>query len=208
MLLYYGTYVLPPAEGVVSPNGDGVAESQRLAYRLVRPSTVDARLIGPGRTIAWQDAGAKDPGEYPLEPDVGALAEGKWRFVVTAVDADGQRSRAARTFTVNETLGFLELSRQRIRVTKRHGGYLGVAYDLARRARVLVTVEDQFGNVVRTLAPAERRQPGHVELAWNGRNDRGKVVASGEYRISVAATNRVGTVELEDDFTVRRVGRR
>ena len=58
---------------------------------------------------------------------------------------------------------------------------------------MLVTVEDRFGNVVRTLSPAARQQPGHVELAWNGRNQRGRVVPSGVYRISVDATNRLGT---------------
>ena len=36
-------------EPVLSPNGDGVAETQTLAYKLVRPSTVTVTLVGAGR---------------------------------------------------------------------------------------------------------------------------------------------------------------
>ena len=46
-LLYYGVHAPELPEEVVSPNGDGVGERQTLAYKLVRPSTVNARLIAP-----------------------------------------------------------------------------------------------------------------------------------------------------------------
>ena len=39
MLQYYGAYAPPPPEAVVSPNGDGVAETQELSFKVVRPST-------------------------------------------------------------------------------------------------------------------------------------------------------------------------
>ena len=80
MLQYYGVYAPPPLEAVVSPNGDGVAEEQRLSYKIVRPSTVTATLTAPDGTIAWQESAARDPGAYdvafppapppaPLPPD-------------------------------------------------------------------------------------------------------------------------------------------
>ena len=50
MLQYYGVYVPPPLETVVSPNGDGVAETQKLSYKVVRPSTVTATLTAPDGT--------------------------------------------------------------------------------------------------------------------------------------------------------------
>ena len=37
---YTGVQTPVPAEGTVSPNGDGVAESQQLAFKVVRPSSV------------------------------------------------------------------------------------------------------------------------------------------------------------------------
>src|SRR5919202_1397450 len=47
-VLYKGVYAPPPALDVVSPNGDGIGERQQLAYKVVRPSTVTASLVGPG----------------------------------------------------------------------------------------------------------------------------------------------------------------
>ena len=66
MLQYYGVYAPPPLEAVVSPNGDGVAEEQRLSYKVVRPSTVTASLTAPDGTIAWQETVAREPGTYDV----------------------------------------------------------------------------------------------------------------------------------------------
>ena len=55
MLQYYGVYAPPPLEPVVSPNGDGVAETQELSFKVVRPSTTTATLTAPDGTIAWQE---------------------------------------------------------------------------------------------------------------------------------------------------------
>src|SRR5262245_1960548 len=67
MLDYYGVYAPPPAESVVSPNGDGVAETQKLSYKVVRPSTVTATLTAPDGSPAWQEvAAAKEPGTYDV----------------------------------------------------------------------------------------------------------------------------------------------
>ena len=48
-VFYYGVHAPPPTQAVLSPNGDGVAESQSLSYKIVRPSTVTASLVGPDR---------------------------------------------------------------------------------------------------------------------------------------------------------------
>ena len=47
MLLYRGVFA-PEPPALVSPNGDGVAESPELGYRLVRPSSVTVTLRAPG----------------------------------------------------------------------------------------------------------------------------------------------------------------
>ena len=65
MVLYYGAYAAPPVASVVSPNGDGAAERQRLSYKLVEPSTVDVRLVGPaagGRSRRPASAGREPTG--------------------------------------------------------------------------------------------------------------------------------------------------
>ena len=56
------------ARPVVSPNGDGVAERQTLAYKIVRPSTVTASLLGPDGVAALRVQTARSaPGTYPLD---------------------------------------------------------------------------------------------------------------------------------------------
>ena len=66
MLQYYGVYAPEPKTTVLSPNGDGVAESQKLAYKVVRPSTVTANLLAPDGTLAWTESLARQPGRYAV----------------------------------------------------------------------------------------------------------------------------------------------
>jgi hypothetical protein len=203
MVLYYGVYAPAPRFAVVSPNGDGVAEEQRLGYKLVRPSRVNARLIGPEGKVVWSDKGPKEPGSYPLLPE-GELKEGAWQWIVIAVDQDGRQSRAERRFSINNTLGFLQLSREQLRVTKTGGGTLRISFELARAARVRVRVEDHLGLVVRTLARPTSREPGTVTVSWNGHGEAGRPVTDGTYTIRVRAANDLGTVDLTGAVTVKR----
>ncbi len=205
MLAYYGVYAPAPANDVVSPNGDGIAEAQRLAYRLVRAASVTARLIGPGGKVVWRDEGDREPGTVAFEPDPGLLKQGTWRWVVTAVDVAGQQSRAERSFTVDRTLGFLELSKQKL-VVKKRGARLRISFRLAARARVTVAVESGAGRVVRTLLAGVRRAPGALELVWNGRDGAGERVSSGRYVVRVTAAGRIGVSALAAAVTVERPG--
>ena len=134
MLQYYGVYAPPPLETVVSPNGDGVAETQKLAYKVVRPSTVTATLAAPDGSIGWQEAGSRSPGSYdvvfppvPPPPPTGApppattTAEGRWTLTVTALDDQGLSSTTTRRFSVNSTLGSLRVAPARV-VVRPTGG--------------------------------------------------------------------------------------
>ena len=110
---YAGVYVPPPAQPVLSPNRDGVAEAQSLSYRLVRPATVQATLVGPDGTTIPIDSGARTPGTYRFSWSGATTTstpavEGLWRFAVTATDDQGRVSQAERTFALNNTLAALE----------------------------------------------------------------------------------------------------
>ena len=222
MLQYFGVYAPPPLEAVVSPNGDGVAEEQRLSYKVVRPSTVTATLIAPDGTIAWQEAGiAREPGAYevafpptaapapppegqpPSEPEPVAPAEGRWTLAVAATDDQGLSSTTTRRFAVNSTLGSLRVSPARV-VVRKTGGRADVRWSQARAARVRVTVETPEGIVVRTVSNAVT-QPGDQAVVWDGRAANRKPVASGRYFVRVTATNELGSVSLTQPVTVRRV---
>jgi hypothetical protein len=62
---YTGVYV-SPAVSVVSPDGDGVGDQQRLRYKLVRPSTTTVTLTAPDGTVAYSETADKQPGTYDL----------------------------------------------------------------------------------------------------------------------------------------------
>lgn len=219
MLQYYGVYASPPLEPVVSPNGDGVAEEQKLSFKVVRPSTVTATLTAPDGTIAWQEAGARDPGIYevPFPPAPSALpegqpapqsaapAEGRWTLSLSATDDQGLGSSASRRFFVNSTLASLRAP-ARIVVRPTTGGRADVRWTQARPARVRVTIESPEGVVVRTVADGAR-QAGAQEASWDGRGANRKPVGTGRYVVRVAATNELGAVSLTAPITVRRVKR-
>ena len=141
MLQYYGVYSPPPAEAVVSPNGDGVAEKQSLAYKVVRPSEVTVTLTAPdgvGRVpgddrarpghvrgrlpAAAAAAAASDDPTQPvprLRRQVRPPKE-RWTLSVNATDDQGLASRPrSRRFSVNSTLGFLRVAPSRLVLRKR-----------------------------------------------------------------------------------------
>lgn len=198
MLFYYGAFAPEPPNRVVSPNGDGVAETQSLAYKIVRPSTVDVKLIAPDGSTVWADAGPRDLGVYPvgLDPAQVLQQQGQYQWVVSAVDQDGQTTGMTRTFRVNSTLGFLELSKRFVRPKPERGGKLEVSFQLANPAWVVATVEDRSGKVVRKLR-AHREEPGEIALLWDVKSNRKEVVPKGLYTIRIRAANDFGLASLE-----------
>jgi hypothetical protein len=222
MLQYFGAYLPPPAEAVVSPNGDGAAETQELDYRVVRPSNVTVKLAAPDGATAFQETVAHDPGTYevPFPPPVQApppldpsqpppepteplpAPEGRWTLTVTAVDDQGLSSSAVRRFAVNSTLGFLRVEPGRL-VLPPAGANATIRWTQTRAARVKVTVETIDGVLIRV--PALRRlEVGEQTIVWNGRQASGKLAAGGRYVVVVEATNELGTVTLEQQLVVRR----
>ncbi len=225
MLQYFGVYAPPPLEAVVSPNGDGVAEAQKLSYKVVRPSTVTATLTAPDGSIAWQEDNGREPGTYdvafppappppppppegqpPPEPTTPLpTAEGRWTLSVTALDDQGLTSTTTRRFAVNSTLASLRVAPSRV-VVRPTGGRVDITWAQARAARVRVTIETPEGVVVRTVTSAQL-QAGGQTVIWDGRGGNRKPVPGGRYVARVTATNELGAVSLTQRLTVRRVAR-
>ncbi|MGI9658004.1 MAG: phosphodiester glycosidase family protein, partial [Gaiellaceae bacterium] len=207
MMLYHGAYVTPPRNPVVSPNGDGFTEFQRLRYRLPRPATITARLTAPDGSVAWQEEGAREPGSYELLLDgregTPQLVEGRWRFSLSAVDSDGVPSGMDRRFVVDNTLSKLRLSRRSVTLHPRRGTRLRVAFRLSRAAAVRVQLEDRKGRVVRTLAK-RRYDEGLRKVVWNGRVRGKKLAKPGRYRVRVIAKGAIARSEIFADVVVRR----
>jgi hypothetical protein len=207
-VFYSGVHAPAPSEPVVSPNGDGVAEAQSLSFKLVRPATVTASLIGPDRVPRQLETGLKEAGNYRLSwsgrtPEGQPEPEGRWRWVINAVDDLGRESRAERVFFLNNTLGYLRVDPSRV-VVRRRGGSLRVGFRLTRPARVTLTIETASGAKVRTIQ--KQLRAGQTSVRWNGRYSSGVRAFAGPYVARVRASNSFGPSELERPFVVRRTG--
>jgi phosphodiester glycosidase/flagellar hook capping protein FlgD len=198
-LFYYGVFAPALPEDVISPNNDGIGDRQTLSYKIVRPSTVRARLIGPDGSEQVLDEGAKATlGTYRF-PWAGPGAEGTWRFVVDATDDLGRASTADRTFSLNTTLATVRVETPT--VTRRVP--LRASFTLSRPAQVRSAILSATGGVVRALAP--RSLPaGGQRVSWNGRNAYGSFVGAGRYQLRVTAQSEVGSVSQTVPFGFRR----
>ena len=66
LLFQYTGVFVQPAVAVVSPDGDGVADKQSLRYKIVRPSTVEVKLLRPDGTVGYQASVTRQPGRYAV----------------------------------------------------------------------------------------------------------------------------------------------
>jgi flagellar hook assembly protein FlgD len=192
LLFYYGVYVAALDDPVLSPNGDGAADTEAFSYKLVRPASVSASLVGPGGAAIRLDSGTRSAGVYRFtwggtNADGSPAAEGKWTFSVAASDDQGRQSDAERQFSLNTTLGFVSATAAGRRMT--------ASFKLARPARIATRIETPSGVIVRTL-PGRSLDAGQAAVSWSGR--------PGRYVLSVTATNEIGTVEQTAPFTLRR----
>ncbi len=197
VLSYSGVYAAPPSAAVLSPNGDGVNDTQSLAYRLARPSQVVARLSGPGGATIQLANGAEQPGAHTFTwdgTDAGAPApEGAWTFALTATDDRGVTTTAQQTFSLDDTLGSLA-------VAPGASGYPTASFRLTRTAQVVVLIERPNGVAVTRLRNATLGA-GSYSVTWNGRIGRRRAPA-GRYQVDVQATSSIGTSSLVAPFSL------
>jgi hypothetical protein len=205
---YTGVYLPPPAEEVLSPNGDGVADRQTLGYKLVRQSQVTVSLLGPDGQARESFSGKLPPGMYPfawsgLNADGIAEVEGSWRWIVTATDDRGQTSRAERGFDLNDTLGF-PVGAQTPLTIPRRAPRVVAAFKLSRAATVTTRIKTSSGVVLRSF-PKQQAIAGDVSVAWDGRTNSGGTVFSGRYVAEATAVNDLGRVTLDASFDLNRL---
>jgi hypothetical protein len=196
MFLYYGIYAAKPRYRVFSPNGDGVVDVQTLSAKIVRPSTVDLVLVQPDGAVAWRYAGPLAGGTVSKQLTSPLLPEGTWRWIAYALDDRGRDSLMERRFVVNNTLGYLTVSKTRMAVKPRIGGRLVASVRLANAAQLTFSVRDPYGGLVRLLSSGTL-PPGRYAVVWDGRTDAGRVVKPGTYVVRAAARNDIGRVVLQ-----------
>jgi hypothetical protein len=208
LVMYSGVHAPLPGVSVVSPNGDGVAETQELAYKVVRPSTVNASLVAPDGSTRTVFAGEAVPSTYAFEwtglTAEGALEpEGPWRWLVSATDDRGQVSSVERPFSLNTTLGFGRAVAPALSVPRRRARAVA-QFELVRAASVTTRIETLAGTVIRKADPAVTLPAGVASAMWDGRTSKGATVHAGTYVARMTARNSAGSVSLTSKFSVRR----
>jgi flagellar hook assembly protein FlgD len=177
---------------VLSPNGDGVADTETLSYRLARPSTVSATLSGPGGTKITLASGAEPASLQRISwngTNGGSPApEGSWTFTVTATDDRNVTTSASRPFSLDDTLSSLAV---------RPGG--AATFQLRRPADVVVQVERPNGVPVATVRSGSL-PAGPQQAIWNG-TIAGRPAPKGRYLMDVEATSAVGSSSLSAFFS-------
>jgi hypothetical protein len=211
-LMYKGVYTPSLALPVISPTGGGgLPTQQTLTYKVIRPSTVKASIIGPDGTPAYDVTEARLPGTYTIKWPTGtrssrrrALAPlGRWRWVVNATDDQAQQSSMERAFWVNDTLGYLRVAPRAVRLRARGRNSVVARFRLAHPAAVVGTISTRTGVLVRRIGPV-KLGAGNRSLRWNGRYRSGRLAYRGSYVFSVYAKNTYGPVTLTQTFGVRR----
>ena len=208
LMVYSGVHAPLPSVSVISPNGDDVAETQELAYKVVRPSTVNASLVAPDGSARPIFSGQAVPSTYAFEwngrtADGALELEGPWRWVVSATDDRGQASSVERPFSLNTTLGFGRAVAPALSVPRRRARAVA-QFELARPASVTTRIETLSGAVIRKADPAVTLQAGPASVTWDGKTSKGATVHSGTYVARMTAKNAAGSVALTSKFTVRR----
>jgi len=196
VLSYSGVYAAPPSSAVLSPNGDGVADTETFSYRVARPSQVIATLDGPGGARITLANGPESPALHVIgwngTDDGAPAAEGSWTFTVAGTDDRDVATRAERTFSLDDTLSSLAVT------TGSHRRVIAM-FRLARPAKIVVQVQRPNGVAVATLRSG-KRAAGPASATWRGRIGRRRA-SGGRYQVAVRATSSVGASSLVAPFT-------
>ena len=203
VLSYNGVYAALPSADVVSPNGDGVDDSETFSYKLVVPAQVTASLTGPGGAQITLAQDAEQPGLHTVTWNGQPSTEGQWKLDVSAADAQGRTTTAERPFLLDDTLGALQASPVNAHIDPKSHGILTATFQLVHPAKVTATIETRTGIVLATLVNA-KMQPGTQKVLWDGRLWTGSLAFTGAYQVHVVAANSIGTVSLTDPFVARR----
>ncbi len=193
------------SSGVISPNGDHLADSARLGFTLSETSSVVlvvrnahgtvVRSLAPvichagAAALSW-DGKVSGPAGLAAAPD------GAYSLTLQATDAAGNATTVTRDLVVNDTLGHPRLAPAWL--SPNGDGVDDAAtlsYRTTRSAKVTVSVCDAAGKVVRSVSLGTLASGSHT-WSWDGRDASGATLADGEYGVSVKAVNAIGSVAV------------
>jgi exopolysaccharide biosynthesis protein len=189
LVQYAGVYAPPPSLTLLGKAN--AAPGVKLAYRLTRPETVTANVVGPDGAVHQVDSGTRQPGTYSFTWS-SFDAEGTWNWTVQATDGQNNASTADRTFQYDLTLTGLS-------VPQASSGGVRVGFTLSRPASAVLSIAAPNGTQVATL-PAASLGTGSQALSWDGLTSSGAKAPRGAYVATVTETSSVGTAAYNARF--------
>ena len=197
---------LTASAAVISPNGDHLADTVRLAFGVSEKSTLGFTVLdAKGATVrtvkiaAAVAAGARQlvwDGKVSSVGGLVAAADGTYTVVVRAADAAGNAATARHTVTVNDTLGHPAAAPAWI---SPNGDSVRdatvVSFRTARSAKISLVVAASSGTAVRRVALGSLAGGRHT-WSWSGTAGDGARAADGRYTCTLTAVNAAGTVTV------------
>jgi hypothetical protein len=191
---------------LITPNGDGRADSTLVRYRLREPSFVTGTLVDSvGTPVTTLFMEQKITGSYEYRWDAAGIPDGRYGIVITARNAIGVETTATLALTVDRTLAGYRVAPQVF--SPNRDGRLDVTrfkFTLNAFARVDITVRRGTKTIGQVFAGPLEAGPHAVE--WNGRFRRG--VGEHEFRADIRATSLVTTVRESVPFATDTTGPR
>jgi hypothetical protein len=83
-----------------------------------------------------------------------------------------------------------------------------LSFDLGESERIDTTMVDGDGNLVKTFLAGSEQGPGRVRMVWDGRDEAGRIVPDGDYRVRVRMRDERRTIVIPVDVHVDTVAPR
>ena len=193
---------LTVSPALISPNGDGVADSTTVSYSLHARAAVTAVIQDANgnviRTLFTSQRESARQISFPLTVD--DLPDGRYNLDVSAVADDGTGSGADAAFLVDRTLSALGVSPSSFTPG---AGTVTFSFALAKPAQVTLAVL-QNGQPLTTLFSGPLGV-GPQSIGWDGGFPSGPA-APGHYDVLVTAVDDVGETAQSAGFDVASVG--
>jgi hypothetical protein len=189
---------------LITPNGDGKADSTLIRYQVREPAIVTGTLVDQfGTPITTLFVESKTKGSYAFRWDAAGIADGRYGIVLTARNAIGIETTATLAVVVDRTTAGFQVSPQVF--SPNNDGRLDTtqfSFTLDKPARVTLTIRRGQKTVGQVYSG--QLQAGYQAIVWNGRFRRG--VGEHEFRADLRVTSPVATITSTVAFATDTTG--
>ncbi|MBD0338359.1 MAG: N-acetylmuramoyl-L-alanine amidase [Thermoleophilia bacterium] len=187
---------------VVSPNGDGVADTSTISFVLGAPATVAARLLDAGGTVVATLLApeARPAGGQTVALVADAVPDGAYTVVIVAQNAAGREVSAQVPLVVTRALGYVGASAATVSPNG-DGRFDRLSFSFLLGSSAPVRVRIVRGTAWVANVVSGPRAPGQHVVDWDGRKPHGRL-RDGDYEVEVTASTELGPVSQRVAFAV------